>query len=72
MRRKVDSSLQGKSEVQQVRIIDDFLRDWHPNVCDEYVEIRRRVLRRQEKLQTVQQVKASAAVGLHDPFVVPK
>ena len=72
MRRKIDSSLQGKSEAQQVRIIDGFLRDWPHNVRGEYVEIRRQLLRRQEKLQTVQQVKSSSTSGSDDPFVVPK
>ena len=72
MRRKINSSLQGKSEAQQIRIIDGFLRDWPPNVRGEYVEIRRQLLRRQEKLQTVQQVKASSPGGSDDPFVIPK
>jgi ribosome-interacting GTPase 1 len=41
-------------------------------VRGEYVEIRRQLLRRLEKLQTVQRVKASSPGGSDDPFVIPK
>ena len=72
MRRKINSSLQGKSEGQQIRIIDGFLREWPPNVRGQYTDMRRYLLRRLEKLQTVQRVKASSPGSSDDPFVIPK
>ena len=72
MRRKITASLKGESAAEQIRIIDGFLRDWPPNVRGEYVEIRRQLLRRLEKLQTVQREKASSQEGSDDPFVILK
>ena len=72
MRRKITSSLRGVSNAEQIRIIDGFLAEWPPNVRGEYVEIRRQLLRRLEKLQTNQQVKASSARPSDDPFVIPR
>ena len=70
MRRKINASLRGKSEAERILIIDGLVRDWPPNVRSEYAEMRRHLLRRLEKLQTAQQVKASSARSSADPFVV--
>ena len=72
MRLKINASLKGESESEQIRIIDGFLRDWPPNVRGEYAEMRRQLGRRLEKLQTVQRVKASSPGGSDDPWVIPK
>ena len=72
MRRKINASLRGKSEAERILIIDGLVRDCPPNVRSEYAEMRRHLLRRLEKLQTAQQVKASSARSSADPFVIPK
>ena len=72
MRRKINSELKGKSEAEQIRIIEGYIQDWPPNVRGEYVEIRRHLVRRLEKLRTSSRVKASAGAPSNDPFVVAK
>ena len=72
MRRKINSELRGKSEAEQIRIIEGYVQDWPPNVRGEYVEIRRHLVRRLEKLRTSSRVKASAGAPSNDPFVVAK
>ena len=52
MRRKITAELKGKSETEQIRIIEGYVRDWPSNVRGEYVEMRRHLVRRLEKLQT--------------------
>ena len=72
MRRKINSALKGKSEAEQVRIIEGYIQDWPPNVRGEYVEIRRHLVRRLEKLRTNSRVRASVGTPSDDPFVVAK
>ena len=72
MRRKINSELRGKSEAEQIRIIEGYVQDWPPNVRGEYVEIRRHLVRRLEKLRTSSRVKASTGAPSNDPFVVAK
>ena len=72
MRRKIAASLKGKSEAEQLRIVEEFIQDWPPNVRGEYVEMRRHLVRRIEKLQTSRRVKASSGARSDDPFVVAK
>ncbi len=72
MRRKINSELKGKSEAEQVRAIEGYIQDWPPNVRGEYVEIRRHLVRRLEKLRTSSRVRASTGAPSDDPFVVAK
>ena len=72
MRRKISSELKGKSEAEQIRIIEGYVQDWPPNVRGEYVEIRRHLVRRLEKLRTSSRVRASTGSSSNDPFVVAK
>ena len=72
MRRKINSELRGKSEAEQIRVIEDYIQDWPPNVRGEYVEIRRNLVRRLEKLRTSSRVRASTGSSSNDPFVVAK
>ena len=72
MRRKISSELKGKSEAEQIRIIEGYVRDWPPNVRGEYIEIRRHLVRRLEKLRTASRVKASTGGSSSDPFVVAR
>ena len=72
MRRKIRSELKGKSEAEQIRIIEGYIQDWPPNVRGEYVEIRRHLVRRLEKLRTSSRVRASTGAPADDPFVVAK
>ena len=72
MRRKINSELKGKSEAEQIRIIEGYVQDWPPNVRGEYVEIRRHLVRRLEKLRTSSRVRASTGAPSNDPFVVAK
>lgn len=72
MRRKIAADLKGKSETEQIRIIEDFIQDWPPNIRGEYVEIRRHLVRRIEKLQTVRRVISTSGATPDDPFVVAK
>ena len=72
MRRKISSELRGKSEAEQIRIIEGYVQDWPPNVRGEYVEIRRHLVRRLEKLRTSSRVRASTGSSSNDPFVVAK
>ena len=72
MRRKINSELKGKSEAEQVRVIEGYIQDWPPNVRGEYVEIRRHLVRRLEKRRTSSRVRASTGAPSDDPFVVAK
>ena len=72
MRRKITAALKEKPEAEQIRIIDGFIREWPTNVRGEYVEMRRHLVRRLEKLQNVRGAKGSSARPSADPFVVPK
>ena len=72
MRRKISSELKGKSESEQIRIIESYVADWPPNVRGEYAEIRRHLVRRLEKLRTSSRVTASIGATADDPFVIPK
>ena len=72
MRRKITAALKNKSEAEQIRIIDGFIREWPPNVRGEYVEMRRQLVRRLDKLQNTHRQKTSSARPSADPFVVPK
>ena len=72
MRRKINSELKGKSEAEQARVIEGYIQDWPPNVRGEYVEIRRHLVRRLEKLRTSSRVRASTGAPSDDPFVVAK
>ena len=72
MRRKISSELRGKSEAEQIRIIEGYVQDWPPNVRGEYVEIRRHLVRRLGKLRTASRVRASTGPSSNDPFVVAK
>ena len=72
MRRKISSELRGRSEAEQIRIIEGYIQDWPPNVRGEYVEIRRHLVRRLEKLRTTSRVRASTGASMNDPFVVAK
>ena len=72
MRRKINSELKGKSEAEQIRVIEGYIQDWPPNVRGEYVEIRRHLVRRLEKLRTNSRVRASTGAPSNDPFVVAK
>ena len=72
MRRKITAELKGKPEDEQIRIIEGYVRDWPSNVRGEYVEMRRHLVRRLEKLQTSSRVTASSGAPLDDPFVIAK
>ena len=72
MRRKITAELKGKPEAEQIRIIEGYIRDWPPNVRGEYVEMRRHLARRLEKLRTSSRVTASASAPSDDPFVIAK
>ena len=72
MRRKITAALKDRSETEQIRIIDEFIREWPPNVRGEYVEMRRHLVRRLEKLQNTSRLKTSSGKASADPFVVPK
>ena len=72
MRLKINSDLKGKSEAEQIRIIEGYVEDWPPNVRGEYVEIRRHLVRRLEKLRTSSRVRASTGAPSDDPFVIAK
>jgi ribosome-interacting GTPase 1 len=72
MRRKIAADLKGKSEAEQIRIIEDFIQDWPTNIRGEYVDIRRHLVRRLDKLQTVRRVISASGATPDDPFVVAK
>ena len=72
MRRKIAAALKGQSEADQIRIIEGYVRDWPSNVRGEYVEMRRHLARRLEKLRTSSRVTASAGAPSDDPFVIAK
>ena len=72
MRRKIASELKGKSEAEQIRVIEGYVRDWPTNLRGEYVEMRRHLVRRLEKLRTSSRVTASIGATPDDPFVIAK
>ena len=72
MRLKIRGALQGKPAADQIRIIGEYLADWPPNVRGEYVEMRKNLLTRLEKLELSQKVKGSGARRSDDPFDVAK
>ena len=72
MRRKIASELKGKSEAGQIRVIEGYVRDWPTNLRGEYVEMRRHLVRRLEKLRTSSRVTASIGATPDDPFVIAK
>ena len=72
MRRKIAAELKGKSEGEQIRIIEGYVRDWPPNVRGEYVEMRRHLARRLDKLRTSSSVTASSGAPPDDPFAIAK
>ena len=72
MRRKIAAELRGKPEAEQIRIIEGYVRDWPTNLRGEYVEMRRHLVRRLEKLRTSSRVTASIGAPSGDPFVISK
>jgi ribosome-interacting GTPase 1 len=72
MRRKIDADLKGRSEAEQIGIIEGFIQEWSTNLRGEYVEIRRHLVRRLEKLQKVRRVISASGAPPADPFVVAK
>ena len=72
MRRKIAAELKGKSEAEQIRIIEGYVRDWPPNVRGEYVEMRRHLARRLDKLRTSSRATASSGAPPDDPFAIAK
>ena len=73
MRAKIKSALQGKSESDQSRIITEFLDDWPSrNLRGEYVEIRRQLQRRLQRLEQSREVRAASVRTVDDPFVIAK
>ena len=72
MRRKIDSSLKGKTEAEQIRIIEDYIADWPPNLRGEYVKMRRHLVNRLERLRTSSGVTAMTRAASDDPFVFSK
>ena len=72
MRRKIESSLKGKSEAEQIRIIEDYIADWPPNLRGEYVKMRRHLVNRLERMRTSRSVTATNRPSSDDPFVFGK
>ena len=72
MRRKINGELKGKPEAEQVRIIERYVQGWPPNLRGEYVEIRRHLVRRLERMRTISRVRAATGAPPEDPFVVAK
>ncbi len=72
MRRKIESSLKGKPEAEQIRIIEDYIADWPPNLRGEYVRMRRHLMTRLERLKTSRSVTATNRPSSDDPFVFSK
>ena len=72
MRRKITAELKGKPETEQIRTIEGYVRDWPPNVRGEYVEMRRHLARRLDKLRTSSSVTASSGAPRDDPFAIAK
>ena len=72
MRRKINESLKGKSEAEQISIIEGYIQGWPPNVRGEYVRIRRHLARRLNKLRTRSFTRASSGGLSNDPFVIAK
>ena len=72
MRRTIAAELKGKSEAEQLRTIEGYVRDWPTNLRGEYVEMRRHLVRRLEKLRTSSRVTASAGAPSDDPFAIAK
>ncbi len=72
MRRKIESSLKGKSEAEQISIIEGYIADWPPNLRGEYVRMRRHLTNRLERLRTSRSVTATSRPSSDDPFVIGK
>lgn len=72
MRRKIAAELKGESQAEQIRIIEGYVSDWPTNLRGEYVEMRRSLVRRLEKLRTSSRVTASIGAASDDPFVISK
>ena len=72
MRRKIESSLKGKSEAEQIRVIEEYIADWPPNLRGEYVRMRRHLVTRLERLRKSRSVTATSRPSSDDPFVICK
>lgn len=72
MRRKINESLKGKTEAEQISIIEGYIQGWPPNVRGEYVRMRRHLVRRLNKLRTRSLTIASSGGLSDDPFVIAK
>ena len=72
MRRRINSELRGRSEAEQIRVLEGYIRQWPTNLRGEYVEIRRHLVRRLDRLQTSSRVRASIGVARDDPFILSK
>ncbi len=72
MRRKIAAELKGQSEAEQIRIIEGYVSDWPTNLRGEYVEMRRHLVQRLEKLRTSSRVTASIGATSDDPFVIAR
>lgn len=72
MRRKISGELKGKPEAEQVRIIERYVQGWPPNLRGEYVEIRRHLVRRLERMRSISRVRAATGAPPEDPFIVAK
>ena len=72
MRRKIESSLKGKSEAEQIRILEDYIAEWPPNLRGEYARMRRQLVTRIERLRTSRSVTATSRPSSDDPFVFGK
>ena len=72
MRRKIESSLKGKSEAEQIRVLEDYIAEWPPNLRGEYARMRRQLVTRIERLRTSRSVTATSRASSDDPFIVSK
>ena len=72
MRRKIESSLKGKSESEQISIIEGYIADWPPNLRGEYARMRRHLVTRLERLRTSRSVTGASRASSDDPFVLGK
>ena len=71
LRRKIDGELRGRSPAEQARILEGYVQGWPSNLRGEYVEMRRHLVRRLNRLRNISRATASTAPP-EDPFVVPK
>ena len=72
LRRKINESLKGKSEVEQIGIIEGYIQEWPSNVRGEYVRMRRHLVRRLNKLRTRSLTRATSGSLSNAPFVIAK